>query len=54
MDFKIQLEVLLQSLNKLQTDNVTLADAFDTWNNLLTNPNLQQFNKKIKENNRRN
>jgi hypothetical protein len=26
-----------------------LADAFDIWNDLLTNPNLQQFNKKIKE-----
>jgi hypothetical protein len=29
LDLKIQLEVLGQSLNKLQADNVTLADVFD-------------------------
>jgi hypothetical protein len=28
LDLKIQLEVLGQSLNKLQADNVTLANAF--------------------------
>jgi hypothetical protein len=49
LDLKIQLEVLGQSLNKLQADNVTLAAVFDTWNDLLTNPNLQQYNKKIEE-----
>jgi hypothetical protein len=50
LDLKIQLEVLGQSLNKLQADNITLANAIDIWNDLLTNPNLQQYNKKIKEN----
>jgi hypothetical protein len=49
LDLKIQLEVLGQSLNKLQPDNITLADVLDTWNDLLTNPKLQQYNKNIKE-----
>jgi hypothetical protein len=35
LDLKIQLEVLGQILKKIQ------ADAFDIWNDLLTNPNLQ-------------
>jgi hypothetical protein len=49
VDLKIQLEVLGQSLKKLQADKGLLADAFDKWNDLLTSPNLQQYNKKIKE-----
>jgi hypothetical protein len=50
LDLKTQLEVLGQSLNKLQAANVTLAIAFDVCNDLLANPNLQQYYKKIKEN----
>jgi hypothetical protein len=49
LDLKIQFEVLGQSLNKLEVDNITVADVFDKCNDLRTNPNLQQYNKKIKE-----
>jgi hypothetical protein len=33
LDLKIQFEILGQSLNKLEADNVTVADAFDNWLN---------------------
>lgn len=53
LDLEVQLQLIGNALDKLQSDHVTLADAVLTWTELLNNKNLEPYksdiNKKFKE-----
>jgi hypothetical protein len=42
-----QLEPISKTLNKLQSDSSTIADACEVWLDLLQHPDLQQYNDKV-------